>query len=206
MTKKPAQPNIPFVEGVDVKKGLATWQDFQIYVRALNNFAEKYKNLRENMSALLEKKDYKEIQSIAHALRGLSGNLAISEIHTIAEEIEKAAKGKKEDTLLEKLPLLSVALSKVIASIENLEKRKPEQEKAKKVWDQDQVVELLKKILEVLDNYNPYDVEPFLNKLKEYISPQQIKPIENSVSKFNFDRAKDKTKQLAQSLRIDLEK
>ncbi len=205
ITKKLVKQTSFSLEGVDVKKGLETWQDKQTYIDALKNFVKKYKKLIDDPH-LFKKMNEKEIQSISHALRGLSGNLAMTQIYIIAGEIESAAKVKNWDVLKEKLPSLGFALSKTITSIENWEEGKIEEKKPKKVWDQAFVAQLLNEILKALDNYNPYDVEPFLNELKEYLSSQQVKPIEKCIGEFNFDGAKNKTKNLAKNLKIDLEK
>ncbi len=205
-TKKLAGYKSFSVVGVDVEKGLQTWQNIEAYVNALKNFAEKNENLVDNLFLFLNKENQKKIQSIAHALRGLSGNLAMIEICAIAGNIENAAQEKNWHVIREILPSLCFAMSETIDSISDLRERKVEIEKPKKVWDQAQVTQLFNNILDALDKYSPYEVEPFLKELKKTISHQQLKPLEKCLDEFNFDEAKDKARKLAQNLGLSLQK
>ncbi len=121
------------------------------------------------------------------------------------EKIVPLDKGVWAKKIQEKTTRLTPSETIFLKKAENLEKTKAGAGKTTKVWDQDKVVELFHNILDALDKYNPYEVEPFLNKLKEYVFPQQVNPIEKYANEFNFDKAKDKTRQLAENLRIDLE-
>ncbi|MDM8537655.1 ATP-binding protein, partial [Desulfobacterales bacterium HSG17] len=60
---------------VDCKKGLQIWQNPKVYQKALENFCRKYKNAGEEIMHLLESGDREGAFSIAHALKGISGNI-----------------------------------------------------------------------------------------------------------------------------------
>ncbi len=62
---------------------------------------------------------------------------------------------------------------------------------------------LFKNMLMAFDQFNPYDLKPFLSELINYVPPNQLDPIIGYLKRFDFENAKRATVKLAKNLKID---
>jgi len=63
--------------------------------------------------------------------------------------------------------------------------------------------QLFGNMLNAFEEYNPVDAEPFMEKLKEFLSSRHLDPIKQAVENFDFDKAGEETVKLARVLGID---
>ncbi|MFC1745838.1 PAS domain-containing protein [Candidatus Riflebacteria bacterium] len=116
----PAEPAPVSLPGIDFEKGLASWQEQKMYLDALKGFTMKHKDVVDKLSVLIEKGDLEGAYRITHALKGLSENLAMTELFTIIEDVDTAVIARKTDRAKELLTPLRDALDTVISSISML--------------------------------------------------------------------------------------
>lgn len=105
------------LNGIDVKKGLNTWQDKRSYAKALKAFSLKFKESPQQLEKLIKNGNTAAAYELSHALKGVSGNLSILEVERLAIEIDLLL-GKKTPTKAYPLiPELSSALNTAMKSI-----------------------------------------------------------------------------------------
>ncbi|MFC1745149.1 PAS domain S-box protein [Candidatus Riflebacteria bacterium] len=196
---------IPQLTGIDVRKGLASWQDPEVYVDALRSFIEKHKGVVQKITNLIGKGDLEGAYRVTHAMKGLTGNLAMTELYNIMEELDTAVIARKINRAKELLEPLADALDTVMCSMARLKDWKMEEEKPKKELDITLIKKLLSDILDAIEQSDTFAAEPVLNSLKEYLTDEQLKPIKESMTQFDFDAAKNEILILARSLDIELD-
>jgi two-component system sensor histidine kinase EvgS len=192
----------PDIEGVNTCKGLRTWQDSTAYADALICFSLDYRDAADRISRLLEQGGTGEVHQIAHALKGVSGNLSLTCVHAITIELIDIIAGK---CLKDAKPLVSdleKALDMFVASVQQLETEALPEKPPEKEMDMAHVTELLTDMLDALEQYNPEAAEPFLAELAKYLPSSQTDPVKKYLDRFDFKAAKEETVKLASILRI----
>jgi len=111
--------NLPVLNSLNLAEGLGRWQSLTSYRRGLSVFLERYNNLDERFSTALEKHDWDAIYHLNHALKGVSGNFAMTEVNQLAEQIELAFHQQQEE-VTHLLPTLIAAVDCLKSDIELL--------------------------------------------------------------------------------------
>jgi len=104
--------NLPDLHSLNLVEGLGRWQSLKSYRRGLSAFLERYNNLDERFSTALEEQDWDAIYHLNHALKGVSGNFAMTEVKQLAEQIEASFHKNQED--------VTNLLPDLIAAVESL--------------------------------------------------------------------------------------
>jgi signal transduction histidine kinase/CheY-like chemotaxis protein/HPt (histidine-containing phosphotransfer) domain-containing protein len=82
---------LPEIAGVNVADGLnRVAGNRRLYRDLLGQFASKQRDAAAQISAALESGDSKLAERIAHTVKGVAGNLAIEEVQSAAQKVEKA--------------------------------------------------------------------------------------------------------------------
>jgi signal transduction histidine kinase/CheY-like chemotaxis protein len=82
---------LPEIAGVNVADGLnRVAGNRRLYRDLLGQFASKQRDAAAQISAALESGDSKLAERIAHTVKGVAGNLAIAEVQSAAQKVEKA--------------------------------------------------------------------------------------------------------------------
>jgi len=199
------QTDLPDLDGIDVKKGIRTWQNPEVYYNALVDFSRKYKDVVDKLSRLMKNNDMDEIYRIAHALKGLSGNLSLAEVFDVSKNVNIAAKDKRIDEVKDLLPLLKGAMTKATNSISQLKHElKSENKKSIKEFDPDHVKEIIMKLLNSYEQYDPGAAEPHLQKLSEFFCDEDLAQIKKMLEQFNFEGARKETIKFSTNFNIDI--
>jgi signal transduction histidine kinase/HPt (histidine-containing phosphotransfer) domain-containing protein/AmiR/NasT family two-component response regulator len=196
---------LPPLNGVDIKEGIQTWQNPEAYSKALQLFSRDYGNIADKLSRIIDEGDVDSAHRIAHALKGVAGNLSVSEVADVAINIDAALREKRIDNVKDQLPTLAAALNTAVYSIRQLEVAQDVERMPKKEMDMQYLTELFIKMLAAFDQFSPNAIEPFLSELEGYFSQEQLSPIVDHMKRFDFDEAKKETVKLAKNLNIDLE-
>ncbi|MBL7205710.1 MAG: response regulator [Desulfobacteraceae bacterium] len=204
-TGAPSGLGLPALDGVDIKKGIQTWQNPEVYAKALSGFSRDYGNAAVELSRFINEDDMDSAHRIAHALKGVAGNLSVTEVADAAIHIDAALREKRIDDVKELLSTLAAALDTAIVSIRRLEGVQDDEEMPKKEMDVAHLKELFIKMLAAFDEFSPNAIEPFLSELKAYLSQDQLNPVVNHMERFDFDGAKQETVKIAKMLKVDLE-
>ncbi|MBL7204031.1 MAG: Hpt domain-containing protein, partial [Desulfobacteraceae bacterium] len=204
-TSAPSGLELPPLDGVDIKKGIETWQNPEAYTKALLGFSRDYGNIANKLSRLIDEGDIDSAYRMTHTLKGVAGNLSITEVADAAINIDTALREKRLDDVKEQLSTLATALDRAVDAIRQLEVVEAVEEMPKKEMDVAHLKALFIEMLAAFDQFSPSAIEPFLSELKEYLSQDQLNPIVNHMERFDFDGAKQETVILAKTLKIDLE-
>ena len=95
-------------------------EDKDLALELFDIFIEDYKTKRQNLTGALEKQNFDEVRSIAHSLKGASGNIsakALRQSFLKLEEMAKANSLKGKDELLQGIDQKFQELEKRIAEI-----------------------------------------------------------------------------------------
>ncbi|MCP4113706.1 MAG: transporter substrate-binding domain-containing protein [Desulfobacteraceae bacterium] len=198
-------PKLLELKGIDTKKGIQIWKDVNAYQTALIGFSCKYENAAEEIINLIRKNDWKGATHIIHTLKGVAGNLSITEVYKIAVNLNTIIREKQADKLILLSESLATALNSVIASVQQLESEEENRETSGDALDLPLLEELIRKMLASFEEYNPLAVRPFFEQLDRFLSPDQLAPIKQQLDKFDFDGARDETLKLASGLGIKYE-
>ncbi|WP_207687935.1 ATP-binding protein [Desulfonema limicola] len=191
---------------INWEKGFRTWGNADVYKKALQQFCLNYGNAADETLNFVKSGNREGAYQITHLLKGLSGNLSMTEVYQIATEINNMVKKMEIDELIPRIKPLSDALNRVVSYIPQTETTgKEKQEVSLAITNLPALTELFREMMVTFDEYNPLKVEPYIEKLPKYISPSRLDPIKQELDRFDFDGAKKETLRLAASLGIDIE-
>ena len=111
--------DIPFIEGIDVESGLKRILGRKkFYVTMLNNYANSQFDTAYRIRDALNQDDYATAERIAHSTKGLSGNIAATQLQTLSSELEAMISGKKSlIEIEEKLVQFEITQSALLVAI-----------------------------------------------------------------------------------------
>ncbi|MBF0422605.1 MAG: PAS domain S-box protein [Magnetococcales bacterium] len=186
---------------VDHGKALKTWKDPGALVKALISFADARRGDATAMMALLKEHpgDGEPARKMAHALKGVAGNLALSRVAGLAQEVDIELKEGHLQRAQELLGDLDGAMGTAVAAIGGLHLASPPPGTGL-VTSAGDVPGLLSALLVALDQLNPDPVEPILVRLAEHVDEQQLFPIRRSVEAYDFEHAKQLVNLMLQTL------
>ncbi|MDH3360512.1 MAG: ATP-binding protein, partial [Desulfobulbaceae bacterium] len=193
---------LPELPGININKGLQTWQAPDTYAISLQGFANDYSETTDTLKTLLREGNHDQAYRLIHTLKGVAGNLAIEEVTRKAEHIGVALKMKHFDEALRQLPNLAAALHTATSSIRQIKINKPEKKTPTLTAEPEQIAQLYLKLLTTLDEDNPDAAEPILTQMAQYLAEEQLLPIRTHLDNFDFSGAKTAARALAQSINI----
>lgn len=186
----------------NIAKGLSTWRDTHVYAQALLDFANQHSQDAEKMSNMLtdEKNPLRMIERIAHALKGVAGNLALIDIAELTARIDQQLKAGQRQAIDAELSTLDSALKAITAAINQLQLPEAKSNELEIQLNAEQVKPDLQQLLVALDALNPDHVQPILQKLASCLDQGKLKSIQHHVDNFDFDAAKCEVNKLLQQL------
>ncbi|MDM8554480.1 ABC transporter substrate-binding protein [Desulfococcaceae bacterium HSG7] len=195
---------MPALDGVNTLKGIRTWRNAAVYQKALLEFSYDYENAAEKILNLIENGNREKAIHIIHTLKGVSGNLAIMEVHAISEALDTGVRQNRDGGTEPLIESLANALSIAITSIRQLdiETEAETTEYEKETMDLSVLRELFRGMLASFDKYNPKAVEPFVEELNRFFEPRKVDPIKRRAERFDFNDAKNEMVKLALAVGI----
>jgi len=114
-----AGPETPAIAGLDVAGGLARVAgNVRLYHRLLRQFAERQSGGAEPIFTALARDDRLAAERLAHALKGVSGNLGATAVHTAAGRVEKMLRDQAdEEALAQAVRELQAHLEPFVAAV-----------------------------------------------------------------------------------------
>jgi CheY-like chemotaxis protein len=192
----PAQTSIDFsgLAGVaDYAKGLETWRDALVYAEALRNFAVEH---AEDALQILQlntegENNFTAMHRLLHTLKGLSGNLALSAIHTLSSELDAEVKAGNPQNLVERLGALDTAIKTAVAATRSLQMPPAVPvENSKRLASVEHVSGILHSLLSALDTLNPENAAPLLQQLSASLEAADFNSLQRQIDHFDFAGAK----------------
>jgi HPt (histidine-containing phosphotransfer) domain-containing protein len=186
----------------DTAKGLSTWRDAHVYAQALLDFANQHSQDAKKISDMLadENKPLQMIERIAHALKGVAGNLALTDIAELTAGIDQQLKAGHRQGLEAELSALDGALTAIAAAINQLQLPESQSNEHQIQIDAEQVKSVLQQLLMALDGLNPDRVQPIIQQLASCLDQGKLKSIQHYVDNFDFDAAKCEANKLLEQL------
>ncbi len=204
--KESSQENIlPDLQSINTKSGLALMQgNVNAYRNLLIKFYHSNKHLQAKFQQLFTLNDYEKITLLAHALKGVAGNLGINQLSDVTSSLERVCRENQRSTEVQKnleqvIHHLSLTLSELEIIVNEtpdspeVEYRHPKninqsiKELKQQIGEQDtQALELAEEII----HYFP----------KNSTQRKIIKQLANELSHFDFSEAEklvDKLKQIS---------
>jgi len=186
---------LPPLNGIDVTSGLRRWSDADRYGAALASFPVKYGDVARRLDALHAAGSWQTAYQLAHALKGVAGNLAVSEVACLAAALSNAFKTRRVDGVDGLILELAGAIGVVAASIDRLH-----QDHARPAEESLPVTKLrvataitspaLVELLAALETDDPGTVEPVLKRVAASLSPGDAARLHELIDEFEFERAR----------------
>lgn len=197
----------PLKEIANYTKAIEVWRSNDVYAKALKNFAKERNSDAIQIEQLLQqnKDDIQPAKAIAHALKGLAGNLYLSQVAKIITEIDADLKSNDSDNAILKLDSLMQALDDACGAISQLNLSHLNQVNQPKTLDKEAMGPLLLELITALNTLDPDVIEPLLDNLTQSIGHKKLHDIQREVDAFNFEGAILKTQEVAINLGITLE-
>jgi len=197
------------VNCIDIAEGIQLWHNEKAYHKALLQFCGNYGNAGDEIRHLLKNGDRQGAFAIAHALKGVSGNLCITDVFRISDKLNEEIMKKERNEIIPLIDSLSHALEESVEFIQEsiLRQDNPLKAAGNNLLEKDisSLKIIFAEMLPLFEEYNPVLFEPFLEKLAVIIGSHQIEPIVQKLDRFDFDAAKIEIFRLAVSLNIDVE-
>ncbi|MCP3924462.1 MAG: response regulator [Desulfobacterales bacterium] len=192
-------------KGINFKKGLALWQNESVYKNMLIDFIKKYEHVTEKIRELIGSSDFSKCERVVHSLKGLSGNLALDEVHSLCEKLGHPLKLKQKDKIYSIIDKLFKALSVITIDVMSIKTDETDDiEEDKPEIDVKKTSKLIELLLDAIEQDELSVAEMLLENLSVHLSKSQLKNITSSLSNFDFTNAKNQTLELAKSVNINL--
>ncbi len=192
---------------VDYVTGIKTWLDADIYLDGLINFARDRQNDALKITDVLKQSsdNHLEARKITHALKGLAGNLSITEVAQLADDIDLALKSPATPQLFDTIQTLHQAIQDVVSRINSIKQEDSTQSALLQTLDTETGKALFNNMISALDDLNPDSIAPLLDELASFIEAEKLAVIQQNINDFEFDDAKTAVIALATELSISLE-
>ncbi|MBN1777567.1 MAG: response regulator [Clostridiales bacterium] len=198
--------NIP---GFDLNAGLNRLNgNKKLYKKLLVNFSREYSSIPSNIKKSVDKRKFEEASRLAHALKGVAGNVSAQEIQNIAAELELLLSNndiEKCDELLENLVNSFDSLNKLLSELDI--DIKVDKQKVDRPIDLSEVEPILRELALFVWEDN-VDAEKPLDELQKLIGEsnhyKELKELAKHIGDFDFEMAKKPLNELAKKMKIDL--
>jgi two-component system, sensor histidine kinase and response regulator len=115
-------PNLKF-KCIDVEAGLGRVVGNQkLYLDLLSQFAEKFRLAPDEIKHLLEQKKLEEAHTLAHAVKGMAGNLGAELVQEAAGNLETALKANQQKPFEELILVFEHALEEALTELDELKR------------------------------------------------------------------------------------
>jgi CheY-like chemotaxis protein len=180
--------------GIDLAVGEKLWRDQVKYYAYLDKFKQDYEYAGDQIADALNANDNDTVFALAHKLKGIAGNLALTSVFLNAEKFEACLVAKEAVEM--SLNLLKQAVAEVCLSIDSLTSKTSQISHLKLTLnyteqDRKTLISLLGRLLEALDKDNPSFAEPLLSQLQSKLPLDEFAIIEKQIFDFNFRSAEN---------------
>ena len=202
-TKAFEEVALPQIQGVKVADGLnRVAGNRRLYRDLLGQFATKQGDAAAQISTAIESGDLKLAERIAHTVKGVAGNLGITEVQSVAQRLEKALRDG-EGTVSAVLGEFAGAMGAQVQAIEKALRDSaiapPESVRSSPLDEQatTAAIDRLRSLLEASDG----DAEESFRSLQDAVEGVVEKPyldgLSASINDFDFDAALVKLDEIA---------
>jgi PAS domain S-box-containing protein len=187
---------------VDHRNAIRTWRDPVVYAKALSVFAADRSGDADEMERLLlgNPGDRGAARAVAHALKGVAGNLFITKVAECAIKIDSDLKSKRPKAAISELGQLRWLLAEAATAIGTIVIAGEDAGTPTRAFDPREVAELFSELSIALRELSPDALEPILARLAEFLPKADLMPIQKAVDAFDFDEANTRASALVDHL------
>jgi len=185
----------------NVGKALQLWGSFGRYLPSLRQFLDKQGLALQQLQLALEQKDFAVIQQVAHAVKGVAGNLALEPLAKVCAELEQAGRQQQQQRCADLLHKILHCWPRFDAEYQLLLQQQATEQVAYTVPASTSVLaEILTALQSALARHE-LD-EQRLTELESYHGPyqQEVAQICSLINDFDFSKAQQQLQQLLPQL------
>jgi HPt (histidine-containing phosphotransfer) domain-containing protein len=204
LTKASDEVVIPEISGVNIADGLKRVAgNRRLYRDLLRQFAAKEGDAAAQISNALESRDLKLAERIAHTVKGVAGNIGITEVQSVAQKLEKALRDG-EGTVSVLLVEFGSVVGKQVQAIEKAlfasEPVLPPTQAQTAPFNAEAAVDSIARLRKLLEA-NDGDAEESFRSLEQAVAgaveKSQLDGLIASINDFDFDAALVKLDEIA---------
>ncbi len=174
----------PNLTGINVAFALKQWRDVDLYLRHLHKFVSDYQRFSTTLTELLAGDETDAVCKLLHKLKGVAGNLALNQVAEQALAMELAIKsGTMKANATDEL---QHAIDQACADIALLASTLPPTINQAIAQSSMPTIELLKQLLDALDQDNPALAEPIITQLQGRMAEGSLAAISDQLQQFHF--------------------
>jgi PAS domain S-box-containing protein len=195
---------LPEIAGINLADGLKRVAgNRRLYRDLLVQFAAKQADAAAEISGALESGDIKLAERIAHTVKGVAGNIGITEVQSLAEKLEKALHDG-DRKILSLLVDFASLMSAQVRAIEEALCGSPTEQVRTSPYNEEAAAEAIARLRTLLEASDG-DAEESFRSLQDAVASAVEKPhldsLSESINNFNFDRALVKLDEIANCCR-----
>ncbi|WP_348727901.1 MHYT domain-containing protein [Rheinheimera texasensis] len=186
---------------INVGKALQLWGSFGRYLPSLRQFLDKQGLALQQLQLAVEQKDFTAIQQVAHAIKGVAGNLALEPLAKVCAELEQAGRQQQQQRCADLLHKILHCWPRFDAEYQLLLQQQSSDPVATTAAASTSVLaEILTALQSALARHE-LD-EQRLTKLEAYHGPyqQEVAQICSLINDFDFSKAQQQLQQLLPQL------
>jgi CheY-like chemotaxis protein len=189
------EPQAENKKQIHLNKGLGLWGEMSIYLAELNHFFELNKTLTTSLLNHVENKEFDQIISLAHAIKGSSSNLALLEISKQAASIESVANTNNDNACINAIQKLENNIEDFRQELKQLNdahqiKTTENKNMASVAISSDALLILIEELIE-LTNAGEVDdikIDHFVQSVEVNMKGKAIE-VKNAILDFEFNKA-----------------
>ncbi|MCP4104893.1 MAG: response regulator [Desulfobacteraceae bacterium] len=178
----------------------------ELFKKLLREFRKDYENMARKISDALKSGNTLVAHRLCHNIKGVAGNLSAQKLHRASQELEMGIKSNTAENFDSLFGNFEKALAEVLEFVRLMDKNKqiPQDQP-----DSDPDLAPLLTELAKLVQRNSIKAEACMDSVKKHPDvwkiEEQIKALENQISKYDFRNAQHTLAAIAQTLNITLE-
>jgi PAS domain S-box-containing protein len=202
--KASGEVTLPEIAGINLADGLKrVGKNRRLYRDLLVQFAATQADAAAEISGALETGDIKLAERIAHTVKGVAGNIGITEVQSLAQKLENALHDG-DRKILSLLVEFASLLSAQVRAIENALCGSPTEQARTSSYNEEAAADAIARLRTLLEASDG-DAEESFRSLHDAVAGAVEKPhldsLGESINNFNFDRALMKLDEIADCCR-----
>jgi PAS domain S-box-containing protein len=185
---------LPSIAAIDVGDGLRRWGDTLRYGAALGRFAVKQADAADRLRELHRARDWRAAYELSHALKGVAGNLAVSDVARIASRLCEAFNAEQDERVEGLIGELATALVGALAAIGLLRRSGELSHEGIQDSETPRASALSKlsrdALMAALETDDPGTIGPVLDRLSPSLTTGDLARLRDLVSGFDFEQAR----------------
>jgi two-component system sensor histidine kinase/response regulator len=195
----PAIPGVKIAEGLNRVAG-----NKKLYRDLLSQFATKQVDAAAQIAEALNGGDRKIAERIAHTVKGVAGNLGITEVYVAAQDLERVIRESPTSTAitLERFGILMHSHATLIRKVLGREAVQLPEEESQAQFDANRAaraITRLRKLLDSSDGDALQIVPEVVNAVKGVANPKDLEALQEAMNDFDFDGARARLDSIARA-------